>query len=140
MLYLIMAILLFPIPSGEAELGFTYTPETITTYNTMEVEVTWYTSRVQETDSTPFITADGSRTRDGVVAISPDMMEWFSFGDSLYVEYLGWFEIHDIMNHRYTRSIDIWCNNHHVAFHNGRITTNIYWGFHETTIYHTTTK
>ena len=68
--------------------------------------ITAYSSSVDETDSTPFITASGSRTRDGVVATNilpfgtkvkiPEL-----FGDKV-------FTVEDRMNRRYTERLDIW--------------------------------
>lgn len=73
---------------------------------TITVPVSAYTSAVEECDSSPFTTADGSRVRDGIVAANflkhgtrfriPDY-----FGDKV-------FEVHDRMNARYSYKIDIW--------------------------------
>ncbi len=71
-----------------------------------KVDVTAYTSSVEECDSDPFITADGSTTRDGIIATNflpfgtkvrlPDL-----FGDKVFV-------VHDRMNARYVYRIDVW--------------------------------
>ncbi len=73
---------------------------------TYTVDATAYTSSVEECDSDPFITADGSRTRDGIIATNilpfntkvriPEL-----FGDKI-------FEVHDRMNARYSYRIDVW--------------------------------
>ncbi|MFH1973543.1 MAG: hypothetical protein ABIK13_02970 [Patescibacteria group bacterium] len=73
---------------------------------TISVPVSAYTSVVEECDSTPFTTADGSQVRDGIVAANflkfgtrfriPDV-----YGDKV-------FEVHDRMNARYQYKIDIW--------------------------------
>lgn len=69
---------------------------------TLQVIATAYSPRVQETDETPFITASGTRTRDGVIAANflpfgtkvrfPDL-----FGDKI-------FTVEDRMNRRYTNA------------------------------------
>ncbi len=70
------------------------------------VDITAYTSTPEECDSDPFITADGSTVRNGIIAANflpfgtkvriPDV-----FGDRV-------FEVHDRMNKRYWYRIDIW--------------------------------
>jgi len=70
------------------------------------VDSTAYTSSVEECDSDPFITADGSTTRDGIIAANflpfntkiriPEL-----FGDKV-------FEVHDRMNARYWYRVDVW--------------------------------
>lgn len=72
----------------------------------MRVEVSAYTSRPQETDSTPFITASGTHVRDGIVAANglrfgtririPEL-----FGDKVFI-------VEDRMNARYPNHVDIW--------------------------------
>lgn len=68
--------------------------------------VTAYSSTVDQTDSTPFITASGSHVRDGIVAANflrfgakvrfPDI-----YGDKIFV-------VEDRMNSRYPYRVDIW--------------------------------
>ena len=68
----------------------------------MTVVATAYSPRVEETDSTPFITAAGTRVRDGIIAANflpfgtliklPEL-----FGDTI-------FTVEDRMNRRYTRA------------------------------------
>lgn len=70
------------------------------------IPTTAYTSRPQETDSTPFITADGSRVRDGIVAAN-----FLKFGTKIRIPELFGdkiFEVHDRMNARYWHKVDIW--------------------------------
>ncbi len=74
---------------------------------TIVAEVSAYTSRPEETDDTPFITASGTRVRDGIVAANglkfgtrvriPAL-----FGDKVFV-------VEDRMNPRYGRDhMDLW--------------------------------
>ncbi len=67
-----------------------------------------YTSSVEECDSDPFTTADGSTTHDGVVATNI-----LPFGTKLRIPSLFGdkiFEVHDRMNTRYNNkyNLDIW--------------------------------
>jgi 3D (Asp-Asp-Asp) domain-containing protein len=74
------------------------------------VTVSCYTSRVQETDSTPHETADGSLVRRGVIAISPDIQNelGITFGDRIVLDGYGTMEVRDVMNPRWRRRVDIW--------------------------------
>ncbi len=71
--------------------------------------ITAYASVPWETDDSPFITADGTHVRDGIIAANflkfgtrvriPDL-----FGDKV-------FEVHDRMNKRFSDRVDIWMEN-----------------------------
>lgn len=81
-------------------------PETI---KTMHVAATAYTSRPRETDASPFITADGSVVRDGIIATNI-----LPFGTKIRIPALYGdkiFEVHDRMNARYGYRIDVWMDN-----------------------------
>lgn len=77
--------------------------------STMRIVVTSYNSEPGQTDDTPFITASGTRTRDGVVAANflpigtivrfPEV-----FGDKEFI-------VEDRMNKRYYYRADIWMEN-----------------------------
>lgn len=87
---------------------------------TLDVWVTAYSSRPQETDDTPFITASGTYVRDGVAAANflpigtkfriPDQ-----FGDKIFV-------VEDRMNPRYNdvHIVDIWFDDHVEALSFGK--------------------
>lgn len=134
---LLFAVLLVisPVRVFEAENTFSYEIKKVATYDSLKVDVTWYTSSVQETDSTPFVTADGSRVKDGIIAVSHNLLAVFEYGDSLYVEDLGWFEVHDCMHQRWMNAVDIWCGDSTDARQNGRQQKWIYWNFREETIW-----
>lgn len=71
-----------------------------------KVDITAYTSSVEECDSDPFITADGSHTRDGIIATN-----FLPFGTKVRIPTLFGdriFEVHDRMNSRYWYRFDIW--------------------------------
>lgn len=74
------------------------------------VAVTAYTSRPQETDATPYVTADNSTVRPGIVAVSRDLMSELGlrFGQRIVLTGYGLFEVRDVMNRRYERRVDIW--------------------------------
>lgn len=78
-------------------------PATLRTYT---VDSTAYTSTVEECDSDPFITADGSRVRDGIIAAN-----FLPFGTKVRLPTVFGdriFEVHDRMNKRYWYRVDIW--------------------------------
>lgn len=72
----------------------------------MQVAVTAYSSTYDQTDASPFITASGTRVRDGVVAanflpIGTKIKIPSVFGDKTFV-------VEDRMNRRYWHRLDIW--------------------------------
>ena len=91
------------------------------------LKATAYTSVVRETDSTPFVTATGARTRFGIIAVSRDLLgSDLPYGSKVKIEDLGaWrdgagkgefdemledvvFVVEDTMNKRKRQQIDIW--------------------------------
>lgn len=124
-----VGLFLFPLLASEAERSEVYIPYTVTNHEKLEVDITFYTSRPEETDSTPFITADGTRVRDGIIAISRDLFEHFDYGDSLFVDGYGWFEVRDCMNKRWKKRVDIWVGSKKVAIRNGKKRGNIRWNY-----------
>lgn len=89
------------------------------------VRATAYNSLAGQTDSTPFITATGTRTRPGVVALSRDMLRSFPYGTRITIEDLSGrfnnllrgrvFIVEDTMAARKTGSLDIWMYTHSQA-------------------------
>ena len=85
---------------------------------TRYVDMTAYTSSVEECDSTPFITADGTRTEWGIVAAN-----FLPFGTKIRIpEYFGdqVFVVHDRMNQRYYYRVDVWMQTKSEAFQFGK--------------------
>jgi len=81
------------------------------------VPMTAYTSRPEETDATPFITADGSHVRDGIVAAN-----FLPFGTKVRIPSLFGdkvFEVHDRMNKRYPYKMDFWMEDYGEAIRFG---------------------
>ncbi|EYB68370.1 hypothetical protein DEIPH_ctg025orf0255 [Deinococcus phoenicis] len=82
------------------------------------VRATAYNSTPGQTDSTPFITATGTRVRSGVVALSRDLLRSFPYGSKIMIEDLSGrynnlfrgrvFTVEDTMAARKTGSLDIW--------------------------------
>lgn len=85
---------------------------------TLKVEVTAYTSRAEETDSTPFTTANGTRVHDGVLATN-----LLPFGTKVRIPALSGdkvYTVEDRMNSRYQNNVDIWTDDVNVARQIGR--------------------
>ncbi|WP_036198589.1 3D domain-containing protein [Meiothermus ruber] len=91
----------------------------------MTLKATAYTSSVRETDSTPFITATGARTRIGIIAVSRDMLRELPYGSKVMLEDLGTpggknkgrfnylfknrvFVVEDTMHPRKREQLDVW--------------------------------
>ncbi|OLV17963.1 3D domain-containing protein [Deinococcus marmoris] len=93
------------------------------------VRATAYNSLAGQTDSTPFITATGTRTRPGVVALSRDMLRSFPYGTRITIEDLSGrynnllrgrtFIVEDTMAARKTGSLDIWMGSRRDALNFG---------------------
>jgi 3D (Asp-Asp-Asp) domain-containing protein len=79
----------------------------------MTVDITAYSSTVDQTDDTPFITASGAHVADGIVAANflplhtrvkiPEL-----FGEKVFV-------VEDRMNRRYQQRMDIWMETREAA-------------------------
>ena len=89
----------------------------------IDMWVTAYSSSVDETDSTPNITAIGSRTRDGIVATN-----MFPIGTLVRIpEYFGdkVFAVEDRMAPRKRWVLDVWMPSKQEAIHFGSHLTKI---------------
>lgn len=81
---------------------------------TYTVTVTGYSSTRDQCDDTPFTTAANTRVRDGIVALSRDLLRRynpdapFTWGDRVHIEGVGEFIVEDSMNARYRQRADIW--------------------------------
>ncbi|MFA6407683.1 MAG: hypothetical protein WCV80_03195 [Candidatus Paceibacterota bacterium] len=85
---------------------------------THEVWVTAYTSDSAECDDTPFITASGSRTRDGIVACN-----FLPFGTKIKIPELFGdkeFIVEDRMAKRKHNYVDVWIQEKIVALSLGK--------------------
>jgi len=82
------------------------------------VTVSGYSSEVSQTDASPFITAEGTHVRDGIVATN--MLPFGTaikipslFGDKIFV-------VEDRMNSRYQKNVDVWFAEKDAALKLGR--------------------
>ena len=102
------------------------------------LEATAYTSSPRETDSTPYVTATGARTRLGILAVSRDLLKELPYGSLVKLEDLGrWqdgqdagrfnflfkdvlFVVEDTMNRRFKQRVDVWLPDRSLALKFGR--------------------
>jgi len=81
------------------------------------VTITTYSPTVEQTDSTPLITASGFKIneknprRHRIVAVSRDLKRKYKFGTKLRIKgagkYDGTYTVRDVMNKRFRKRIDI---------------------------------
>ena len=100
----------------------------------LEVIATAYTSSVDETDSTPTISAWGDRLKPGmkVLAVSRDLLAMgLTHGTLVEVEgFDGEFIVLDKMNKRWTKKVDIYMgNDKRAAINWGKRKVNICWKY-----------
>ena len=77
---------------------------------------TAYSSHAAQTDSTPNITATGTRTRPGVIALSRDLLRVFPYGTRVTLQDVSGrynfgnrvFIVEDTMAARKVGSVDVW--------------------------------
>ena len=112
-------LLLTPMIFGSAAVStLSDNPKTIIEGVSEIVTMTTYHAKAEQTDSTPFITASGYKInekhpeKDRIIAISRDLKKTFKFGDSVLItnagiDYDGVYYIHDVMNKRFRKKIDI---------------------------------
>jgi 3D (Asp-Asp-Asp) domain-containing protein len=109
---LAIAMVLLPYEMEREELRIntmieTLTPEIVT--------LTTYRASEAETDSTPNITASGFKItnpkKHRIIAVSRDLKKKYKFGQKIRIvgagKYSGTYRVHDVMNKRYTKRIDI---------------------------------
>jgi 3D (Asp-Asp-Asp) domain-containing protein len=81
-----------------------------------KVMATAYNSMASQTDDTPWITASGTRCREGVIASN-----FLPIGTKVLIDGFGdqIFIVEDRMNKRYQHRIDIWFREYHEAMNFG---------------------
>ncbi|WP_245896141.1 3D domain-containing protein [Deinococcus irradiatisoli] len=95
------------------------------------VKATAYSSDVAQTDSSPFITATGTRVRPGVIALSRDLLRLFPYGSRVTIQDSAGlltgrvFIVEDTMNVRLANTIDIWMGSRAQAYQWGSRTVRI---------------
>ncbi len=97
--------------------------KTKTAVKTYTVSASAYSSSVDETDSTPFITAAGTYTRDGIVAANFLPMGTAIKIPAIYGNKI--FVVEDRMNSRYNLNVDVWFPSKELAKQFGRKTIKI---------------
>lgn len=79
-------------------------------YDLKDVTVTSYNNLTSQTDNTPNITATNRPVREGIVAVSPDLLKKgiVHYGDLLYISCFDkWYVVEDTMNPRFEKRIDV---------------------------------
>ena len=81
------------------------------------VDVTTYSPTVEQTDSTPLITASGfeinpaNPKRQRIIAVSRDLKKKYKFGKKVRITGIGklsgTYTVRDVMNKRYKKRVDI---------------------------------
>jgi 3D (Asp-Asp-Asp) domain-containing protein len=81
------------------------------------VTVTAYSARRAETNSEPWWTADMTLSRVGILAVSRDILNelGLEYGQTVILGNYGVFKVHDTMNKRFTRRVDILMANQKAA-------------------------
>jgi 3D (Asp-Asp-Asp) domain-containing protein len=75
----------------------------------VNVTVTAYSSRVEETDDSPHVTASGVYVRRGIVALSQDLRDLgIETGDAVFLYGYGILYVEDSMHPRKHRQVDVW--------------------------------
>lgn len=105
----------------------------VTLRRTYTVQVSAYNSEVGQTDDSPFITANGTHVRDGIVAAN--IINAYGgnipFNTAIKFKNCGGiandkiFIVTDRLNKRYTMNVDIWMESHADAVQFGRRTCQI---------------
>ena len=116
---LLVMNLMFTIPARTfmVRLGLAEMPKPV---EEVSVTLTTYTATAAETDSTPFITASGFKLNEKnpkkhrIIAVSRDLKKKYKFGQRVKVKGAGKLDgvyvVHDVMNKRYKKRIDVLIN------------------------------
>lgn len=76
--------------------------------NSLVVTATAYTAREEECNSQPWVTASGTPSRVGAIAVSRDLEDrGVKLGDVVIIKGMGSFRVEDRMNKRWQNKIDI---------------------------------
>jgi 3D (Asp-Asp-Asp) domain-containing protein len=117
-----LSLMITPIASGSVGVSSSNpnpSPTPKPAEDSIMVTMTTYTVSRSQTDSNPYETASGfilnkkNPKQHRVIAISRDLRDTFAFGDSVYVEagkYSGTYVVHDVMNKRFKKKIDLLIN------------------------------
>lgn len=125
----LLLLLALPLPILPAPSLLQFPPlPAAPSYTLLEVTLTAYNSLPNQTDSTPHVTASGTRTRPGVIAVSRDLLPTFPYGTRARIldhncgtripnPYLV---VEDTMHRRKRQQVDVWMPNYSQAIQWGR--------------------
>ena len=107
-----MVMLMLPYELKKEEIRINKMVETLTPEI---VTLTTYKANESETDSTPMITASGFKItnpkKHKIIAVSRDLKRKWGWGTKVKIvgagKYDGTYRVHDLMNKRYRKRIDI---------------------------------
>jgi 3D (Asp-Asp-Asp) domain-containing protein len=111
----------YKVESGQRTLAVTQAlqKQLLESKRVKSVTITAYNPSEEQCDEDPLVAASMRTVRTGTIAVSRDLFDqgWV-FGRKVRIEGLGIFEINDLMNKRYSRSIDVfmWDENQATAF------------------------
>jgi 3D (Asp-Asp-Asp) domain-containing protein len=111
----------YKVESGQRTLAVTQAlqKQLLESKRVKSVTITAYNPSEEQCDEDPLVAASMRKVRTGTIAVSRDLFDqgWV-FGRKVRIEGLGIFEINDLMNKRYSRSIDVfmWDENQATAF------------------------
>lgn len=93
------------------------TPVQLDRVRSLPVTLTAYSSTVSQCDETPHYTASDQAVRNGIVAVSDDLVREMGlrFGQKVLIPGYGIFEVQDRMNPRWRRTVDIWISDQKAA-------------------------
>jgi 3D (Asp-Asp-Asp) domain-containing protein len=116
---LLPLLILTPISSGSINVNdkpFDLPPPLVEA----SVTLTTYSTCVEQTDSSPYVTASGFKLdsvnpkRHKVIAISRDLRRKFKFKDKVRIvgagKYSGIYRVEDVMNKRFRNRVDVLVN------------------------------
>lgn len=93
------------------------------------VTVSAYNALAGQADSTPTITATGTRVREGIVALSPNLRQMFPYKSKVEIlcknGYRGVFRVEDSTSSRYWNRVDIFMRSYKDAIQWGVKTCQI---------------
>jgi len=97
-------------------------------FSTLKVTATAYSAREEECNAQPWITASGTPSRVGVIAVSRDLESiGVQLGDFVIVKGMGLFRVEDRMNKRWRKRIDILHGNPEAARRFAKREVEIMW-------------
>ena len=129
---------LTPLQISISALIFVLSCSAASAQNTLQVVMTAYSSTEAQTDGTPTITATGAEVREGIIAVSRDLLETqLPYGTKVRVVNLqteengcggfdtGILNVQDTMSPEKTNQVDLWLPTTEQALEWGRCTATL---------------